>query len=105
MLPNRRRAALRWLLVGFSMIALVVVPFLLFEDSVLKLTGLLMNTQHRWALASLVVGLLAADVFLPIPSSLVATGAGALLGYTLGFSAIWIGLTLGCVLGYWFGAT
>jgi membrane protein DedA with SNARE-associated domain len=96
---------MQWLLVGASMIAIVVLPFLLLEESALRFTGLLMNAQHRWVLAGLVVGLLAADVFLPVPSSLVATGAGVLLGYSLGFAAIWAGLTLGCLLGYWFGAT
>ncbi|MEO7650288.1 MAG: VTT domain-containing protein [Bryobacteraceae bacterium] len=105
MLPDRCRRAVRWAFVGALMIAMVIVPFLLLEEPVLRFTGLLMNAHHRWALASLVVGLLAADVFLPIPSSIVGTGAGVLLGYSAGFAAAWLGLTLGCALGYWFGRT
>jgi 3-dehydroquinate synthase len=104
-MQNGPRNAVRWLLAGSVMMALVVLPFLLLEESALRLTGLVMNTQHRWALAGWIVALLAADVFLPVPSSVVATGAGLLLGYAAGFTAIWVGLTTGCVLGYWFGTT
>lgn len=87
------------------MIAMVVVPFLLLKEPVLHLTRLLMSAHHQWALAGLLVGLLAADVFLPVPSSFVGTSAGFLLGYSVGFAATWLGLTLGSVLGYWFGRT
>ena len=103
MLPDRRRRTVRWLLVGVSMIAMVVVPFVLLEEPVLRITDLSMTNTHQWALAGLVVVLLASDVFLPVPSSLVGTSAGFLLGYSAGFLATWLGLTLGCVLGYWFG--
>jgi uncharacterized membrane protein YdjX (TVP38/TMEM64 family) len=105
MRPNRRRTAVHWLLATSLMIAMVVVPFLLLEEPFLRFTGLLLNAHHRWMLSGLVVGLLAADVFLPVPSSLVGTGASALLGFAGGFAATWLGLTLGCVLGYWFGTT
>jgi membrane protein DedA with SNARE-associated domain len=96
---------MQWLLVASAMAAIIILPFLLLEEPALRLTSLLMINQHRWMLAGLVVALLAADVFLPVPSSFVATGAGALLGYSAGFAAIWAGLTIGCGLGYWFGTT
>lgn len=50
-----------------------------------------------------VVGLLAADVFLPIPSSIVAVAAGVFFGFGLGSLVVWAGLMIGCVLGYVFG--
>jgi uncharacterized membrane protein YdjX (TVP38/TMEM64 family) len=105
MRPYRRRKAVQWLLIASLMIAMVVVPFLLLEEPVLRFTDLLLNAHHRWMLTGLVIGLLASDVFLPVPSSLVGTGASALLGFSGGFAATWLGLTLGCALGYWFGTT
>jgi len=47
-----------------------------------------------------VVLLLATDVFLPIPSSLVSTLAGSQLGAAGGTAASWIGMSLGAVLGF-----
>lgn len=47
--------------------------------------------------------LLAADVFLPVPSSLLATASGMLLGLTPGALTTWSGLQAGVLLGYGFG--
>ncbi|GIX22420.1 MAG: hypothetical protein KatS3mg121_1203 [Gammaproteobacteria bacterium] len=44
------------------------------------------------------VGLLIADVLLPVPSSLVAAGAVWYLGPPAGGCAVWLGLTGGCLL-------
>ena len=49
--------------------------------------------------------LLAADVVLPIPSSLVGTMLGTVLGGWLGTLVAAAGLTIGCVLGYALGWT
>jgi uncharacterized membrane protein YdjX (TVP38/TMEM64 family) len=46
------------------------------------------------------VGLLAADVLLPIPSSVVSTVAGAELGIMPGTLASWTGMTLGAAFGF-----
>ena len=45
-------------------------------------------------------GLLAADVLLPIPSSIVGTMLGARLGFLPGFAAAFVGMTTGQVLAY-----
>jgi uncharacterized membrane protein YdjX (TVP38/TMEM64 family) len=47
-----------------------------------------------------IVGLLASDIFLPIPSSIVSTAAGVLLGFWRGTAAIWAGMMAACLLGY-----
>jgi uncharacterized membrane protein YdjX (TVP38/TMEM64 family) len=39
-----------------------------------------------------------------VPSSIVSTGAGVLLGFWRGAAVIWIGMTIGCAIGYAFGA-
>lgn len=60
------------------------------------------------ALAAAEVGVLAADLLLPVPSSLVATLGGAVLGVPLGTLCAWLGMTIGSAagwgLGRWAGA-
>ena len=54
-----------------------------------------------------VIVLLAADMFLPVPSSAVITYAGGVTGVWLGTLMSWLGLTIGAVGGFgvarWFG--
>ena len=52
-----------------------------------------------------VVGILAIDILLPIPSSAVCTFAGKQLGVVAGTMACWIGLNISAGIGYWIGAT
>ena len=46
------------------------------------------------------IGLLAADMFLPVPSSAVITYAGGVLGVLAGTMTAWVGLSLGAVGGF-----
>src|SRR4051812_49555258 len=87
------------------MFALIIIPFLIFEKQFEALgTWLAEGHASGWLSASIIAALLALDVFLPVPSSIVSTGAGVLLGFWPGAAVIWIGMTLGCVIGYVFGA-
>jgi uncharacterized membrane protein YdjX (TVP38/TMEM64 family) len=96
---------LRWAILWTILIAIVIVPFLVFEKQFEQLsTWLAQGNASGWATAAAILALLALDVFLPVPSSIVSTGAGALLGFWQGTAVIWIGMTLGCLLGYVFGA-
>lgn len=88
---------------------LVVASFLLFEQQILQLlnhlsTLLPTDPVQRLSLVLLLVMLLALDVLLPVPSSLVALLAVAALGAIGGYLVIFIGLCLGASLGYWLGA-
>ncbi|MGC5704083.1 3-dehydroquinate synthase [Pseudomonas sp. NFXW11] len=88
---------------------LVVVSFVLFEPQIQELlqqlsTFLPTDPLQRTGLALLLIALLALDVLLPVPSSLVALLAVAALGAVGGYLVIFIGLCLGAVLGYWLGA-
>lgn len=56
--------------------------------------------DHAAAFAFAGAGLLAADVLLPIPSSIVGTMLGARLGFGAGFLAAFAGMTSGQVLAY-----
>jgi uncharacterized membrane protein YdjX (TVP38/TMEM64 family) len=54
-------------------------------------------------LAAVEIGVLAADILLPVPSSLVATLGGAALGIVPGTACAWLGLTLGTAAGWALG--
>ena len=53
------------------------------------------NDEHSLRFALVGAGLLAADVLLPIPSSIVGTLLGARLGFSAGFAAAFAGLMVG----------
>lgn len=97
-----------WLsLLFFS--ALVIASFMLFEQQIQQLLespGLFLPSDptQQLNLALLLIALLALDVVLPVPSSLVALLAVTLLGGIGGYLVIFIGLCLGANLGYWLGA-
>jgi len=96
---------MRWSVLIALMFAAIIIPFLLFEKQFEEL-GAWLASGHAsgWTSASIIAGLLALDVFLPVPSSIVSTGAGVLLGFWRGTAVIWIGMVLGCAIGYAFGA-
>jgi uncharacterized membrane protein YdjX (TVP38/TMEM64 family) len=93
---------MRWALFTIVLLAFILVPFVLFEDQLNALADVLLQ-QHGWYAAAAIVALLASDVFLPIPSSVVAATAGVLLGFWNGAAAVWVGMMASCVLGYAFG--
>ena len=96
---------MRWAALWVLLLALVLVPFLVFEKQFEALaTWLAQGNASGWATAGGIGALLALDVFLPVPSSIVSTGAGVLLGFWRGAAVVWIGMTLGCLVGYAFGA-
>ena len=85
-----------------------IVPFLLAGEWVdAQVAAWCADPPSPAAVAAVVVGLLAGDVLLPVPSSLVGTLAGSQLGVVGGTAASWTGMTLGAVvafgLGRWFG--
>ncbi|MBL8239307.1 MAG: VTT domain-containing protein [Bryobacterales bacterium] len=88
-----------WLVVG--VLALILIPFLLWEEFFNGLAARLM-TEYRgaWWLPPAIAGLLAGDVFLPVPSSILSTASGVLLGFAAGAVTNTVGMTLGCWLGY-----
>lgn len=85
-----------------------IIPFLLFSDSIdTWFAAWQKNPPPPTMVALIVIALLATDVFLPVPSSLVTTLAGSQLGALLGILASFLGMTLGAVLGFalarWWG--
>lgn len=92
---------MRWTLVSIAVLALILVPFLIFEEQVTALAVSLTESGRSQAFVAVAIGsLLAFDVFLPIPSSIISVGAGALLGFVPGASVVWAGMTIGCLIAY-----
>jgi len=95
---------LRWGLFTGIVLALVLVPFFLFEESIAGLSeALLQGSAGRLSVGVAVVLLLASDLFVPVPSSLVATASGLLLGLLPGMAATWVGMQSGALAGYGVG--
>jgi uncharacterized membrane protein YdjX (TVP38/TMEM64 family) len=98
------RRALRWTLVGLFLLALILVPFVVWEAELHAWSkGWLERAEGRAVVALAVALLLALDVFLPIPSSIVASVGVVALGPALGACAVWLGLSAGAALGYALG--
>lgn len=99
------RTVVGWGTICLLLLAVVLVPFVLFEAQAAgAVDALLLGNHGRQFLAVALGALLAADIFLPVPSSLVSTACGSLLGFGGGMLVSWVGMTAGCVLGYVLGA-
>lgn len=88
---------------------LIITSFLLFENQINNtLSTINRNLQDgslfQAAAVIILVGLLAFDILLPVPSSLVALVAVTTLGVAGGTLTIFVGLCLGAILGYFLGA-
>ncbi len=95
-----------WLIVVGVLLAVILVPFFVWESSIHTLTeGLEAGNPHPVAFGFVLGGLLALDIVLPVPASIVSTLAGVSLGFWTGTLVSWIGMTAGSTGGYWVGAT
>ena len=101
---RRVRRLVKYSLFLLVMIAIVVIPFIFFGSSLEAWTfGLITQDQSAPVIALAGILLLAIDVLLPIPSTFVASGLGAMLGAPLGILSTAIGLTAGCAIGFGLG--
>ena len=101
-----RRATRLLVLLTLAAIAVPLVPFLLFGTRLDEIVADWLDPRPAPAvLALLEVGVLAADILLPVPSSMVATLGGAELGIPLGTLCAFLGMTAGSLAGWWLGAT
>ena len=85
------------------MLAAILIPFFLWEEPILAWFETWRTATPSAAVAALLAALLAADILLPVPSSLVSTAAGALLGFVPGALVSWAGMTAGSLIGYALG--
>jgi uncharacterized membrane protein YdjX (TVP38/TMEM64 family) len=82
-------------------LAIPILPFLGFGESAEShITNWLDTSLSHGAAAALVIGLLATDIVLPVPSSVVSMFAGTMLGFWVGTVASWCGMTVGAALAF-----
>ena len=89
-------------MIVMSLILLVpIVPFLLFgADFEAWVEHWSQQPYSKPATALIIIGLLATDILLPTPSSMISTLGGWQLGVVGGTLASWVGMTLGAVIGF-----
>jgi len=88
------------------LLATILIPFFLYEEPINTwVQGFLKQEDSHWLVSAILAGLLTADLVLPIPSSVLSTAAGYLLGLWVGTFVTWAGMTAGCLIGYGLGAT
>src|SRR5687767_7246743 len=93
----------RPLLILATVLLVPVVPFLLLGNRLdLNLLTYQSNgtSPDSTIPATLVVGLLAADLVLPVPSSLVSTLAGQQYGALVGTAVVWLGMSIGAIIAF-----
>lgn len=94
--------AVRVTVVVIIAVLMPVIPFLVVGE--LPGERWLSSTDDNTLIFALTgSGLLAVDLALPIPSSLVGTALGARLGFWFGFISCWVGMMAGNIAGYYFG--
>ena len=94
------------IVLALTAVAVPLVPFLAFGTRIDHVVaGWLDPLPSPPVLAAIEVGVLAADLLLPVPSSMVATLGGARLGVPVGTACAWLGMTAGSLAGWWLGRT
>lgn len=95
----------RWIIIASLLLSLILIPFFLLEETLTNFIALTLSGKYsRHIIAICAFIFLVFDVLLPIPSSVVSTLTGGLLGFLHGVIVVWAGMTVGCVVAYWIGA-
>ncbi|NND97696.1 MAG: TVP38/TMEM64 family protein [Pirellulaceae bacterium] len=98
---DQMRELFRTLPLMCAVLLIPILPFLFFGGQVDDwLRGLAEDPPAPTATFALIVGLLATDILLPIPSSVISTLSGWQLGWFWGTVATWVGMNLGAVIGF-----
>ena len=100
-MPSTSRHLVRQLLLIAAVLAIPIVPFLVFGEKLeARITGWLGAELSPGTVAITVIGVLASDILLPVPSSVVSTFAGRVLGFWGGAGASWCGMTAGAMIAF-----
>ena len=84
-------------------LCLILVPFIFFSAELEAWLEQLVDGERNFEIAAAAITLLSLDVLLPVPSSFVNMATTLYLGPILGFCIVFTGLTVSCLIGYWFG--
>lgn len=104
--PAGRARPLRgWLWIAALLLAAILIPFALWDGAITSWsTGIIEGDGAAAWIAAVMGGLLAVDVLLPVPSSILSTAAGYRFGFVAGALVSWCGMTAGCALAYTVGS-
>ena len=96
---------LKKILLWAILATLVLVPFFLFEEDIARFAETSLAAARGNILYSALVLFLflASDIFLPVPSCLVSTACGGVLGVYFGFLVSFSAMTVSSVIGYVIG--
>ena len=94
-----------WSALSAIILAIIIVPFLFLGVNLEAWTNEIVESADKWdgAVAVTLGILLASDVLLPVPSSIVSSAAGALFGFIGGTAISVLGMTASSLIGYWLG--
>jgi uncharacterized membrane protein YdjX (TVP38/TMEM64 family) len=95
----------KWIILIVTVLLLIIVPFCIWGEQIDKFVVVLIEKGQEYPVkvGILLAALLAGDIVLPTPSSIISTGSGAVLGFFWGTLVSFIGMTVSCVLGYFIG--
>jgi len=100
-----KKPSLRILQLVFGIMAILCVCFWLFgacletwTQQVIQASG-----QHPWTTGLILAMLLASDILLPVPSSMISVACGLSLGLVGGTCASFAGMMLSAIIGYFMG--
>ena len=98
------RTLLLLLVLTLTAVAVPVVPWAIWGTRLDRLVSDWLDPPPSPPVLAVVeIGVLAADILLPVPSSLVATLGGAALGIVPGTVCAWLGMTIGAAAGWTLG--
>lgn len=97
--------SIKWILLTLIILSVLLIPSILFNDSIENWTSYFLNSSPSKPLLGIVIGgLLSIDILAPVPSSIVSTAGGYFLGFIPGILVSLAGMTISCVIGYILGA-
>lgn len=85
--------------------AFVLIPFFIFHEQFDQWAEVFVQqsqVQSLW-IGIIIITLLAADILLPVPSTILSSAAGYIFGLTIGTLISFTGMTIGVLVGYWLG--
>ncbi len=99
------RVHIKWALLTFIIITLLLTSFILFGNSLENWTNYFFQSTSSRLVVGLIIGiLLTIDIVAPVPSSIVSMAGGYFLGFVSGTLISAMGMTISCLIGYWIGA-
>lgn len=100
-----KRTTLKWTLLTTTVLGAILIPFALFGEAIdaWVMAYLRIGQSHPVSAAWVLGGLLAGDILLPTPSSIISTACGTLLGFLPGTLVSALGMSLSALAGYTLG--